>query len=261
MIKNLLVSFGEEATNRLLHNLFNNTKYKISQKVRLADIFDIKEIKWVSKEREFMLMAHFDFVITKYEDMKPLLAIEFDGGYHNDEKQTKRDELKEIICQKANFTLCRFNNEDIKSKNGVLPAIDKLYKIAEISPTVINSFTNKLDKKQLAILVNHIEWQLFVSPWNTLILPELSELSKRLKLNKKPIFILNSLKYGVYYAMAKKNCEEIISHPTQKIIVDSTVNAIGKSNDIELQEFVLAVLLEELLRTQPNNINIEKHVK
>jgi len=49
MIKNLLVSFGEEATNRLLHNLFNNTKYKISQKVRLADIFDIKEIKSLQK--------------------------------------------------------------------------------------------------------------------------------------------------------------------------------------------------------------------
>lgn len=261
MAKNLIVSYGEKSTNHLLHELFKNTKYKVSHKVRLADIFDINEKKWTSKEGKFMLMAHFDFVITKHEYMKPLLAVEFDGEYHNDEKQIERDILKEKICEKSKFPLCRFKNEDLKQKNGIQPAIDKLFKITEIFSTILSFFTEKLDKQQLFILANHVKWQLSESPWKTLVLPDLSEISKRLHLNKKAIFIKNSLKYGVYYAMSKKNCEKTISHPTTKDIVDSTINSIAKSNDIELQHFVCAILLEVMLHKRPDNISIEKYIK
>ena len=124
VLKNIIASLGEKQTQKLLQEYFNQDE-RIFPKIRLADAFDIGSEIWTEDERDYMLKSHFDFLITDLES-KPLLAIEYDGEYHSNIKQKKRDELKNEICEKGGLWLVRLNKEDFKEKNGILPAEDKI---------------------------------------------------------------------------------------------------------------------------------------
>jgi hypothetical protein len=262
MLKDLLVSYGEKATDRLLDDLLPRSKYTVCRKVRLADVFNPDEEHWLPDERNYMFRGgHFDFVVTEGEKMKPLFAVEFDGEYHADPKQINRDILKDKICQKANFPICRLTNDDIKFKHGVQPALYKLSKIPEINSTAFNAFISQLDKQQLQILVDYMEWQTGKSPLKTFILPSYPELSERLRLKRNPIFILNSLKYTTYLENSKRLCKERDMPLSPENIANTTIEEIGNLNDSDLQGFVVAILLEELLKRRPENMDVEEYIR
>jgi hypothetical protein len=109
--KRLVSSKGEAKLHSLTESLFGGgISSRVHLKPRLADIFDIDLPLWTSDERTFMLMAHFDILITD-DDFNPKFAIEFDGLFHSNQRQRERDNLKNRICQKAFFQLVRIRED------------------------------------------------------------------------------------------------------------------------------------------------------
>ncbi|GBL45882.1 hypothetical protein SFMTTN_1693 [Sulfuriferula multivorans] len=51
----------------------------------------------------------FDCLVVEKNSMYPLLAVEFDGGHHQDDKQKRKDELKNEYCNKLSLPLIRIN--------------------------------------------------------------------------------------------------------------------------------------------------------
>jgi hypothetical protein len=106
--RRLLSSKGEARLHSLAESLFGP---RVHLKTRLADVFEIDLPIWSQEERTFMLMAHFDILITD-DDFKPKFAIEFDGPFHSRQQQRERDNLKNKICHKAFFPLVRIGEND-----------------------------------------------------------------------------------------------------------------------------------------------------
>ncbi len=81
--RNVIVSRGERELHNLLQVIW--APYHVLPKVALRDVFDIdNRVKWSQDELNYMFHgAHFDFVIAVSEELWPVLAIEFDGSFHN----------------------------------------------------------------------------------------------------------------------------------------------------------------------------------
>jgi len=87
---------------------------RVFPKVRMADVIALEDWRLIQFERDYMLMAHFDFVAVK-ENSEPIAAYEIDGSYHDtDAKTIKRDKLKDSICKKVGLPLIRIPLDEIK---------------------------------------------------------------------------------------------------------------------------------------------------
>jgi hypothetical protein len=76
----------------------------------MADAVDPDDADWLSWERNFILKAHFDFVVTARSDgQRVLAAIEVDGESHQSAHQQRRDRAKTQICRRAGLPLWRFS--------------------------------------------------------------------------------------------------------------------------------------------------------
>lgn len=84
---------------------------------------DEKELKYAQNPR-----THIDFVIYHKMDKMPLLGIEIDGyAFHNENAaQTRRDELKNAILAKYNFTLLRLNTTQSGEEKRIINALEKI---------------------------------------------------------------------------------------------------------------------------------------
>ena len=84
---------------------------------------DEKELKYAQNPR-----THIDFVIYNKMDKMPLLGIEIDGyAFHNENAaQTRRDELKNAILAKYNFTLLRLNTTQSGEEKRIINALEKI---------------------------------------------------------------------------------------------------------------------------------------
>ena len=124
VIKRLVVSTGEDRLYKLAKTALGE---RVHLKVRLADVFDISAEGWAEDEREFMLMSHFDILVTD-DDLNPKFAAEYDGRYHQETIQSIRDELKNRICRKAVFRLVRVQSDDLQDHEGLIRRL----KLAEL---------------------------------------------------------------------------------------------------------------------------------
>lgn len=63
----------------------------------------------------------FDCLVVSKNDMYPLLAVEFDGIHHQDDKQKRKDALKNEYCNKLSLSLIRINESYLN--NDMTPAL------------------------------------------------------------------------------------------------------------------------------------------
>ena len=82
-------------------------------KLPLAEfVIDKKFLDQNEDLKRFVLNnSHLDFAIYSDSINKPLLAIEVDGKYHNNEEQKQRDEKKEKILNYMNIPLLRVSSK------------------------------------------------------------------------------------------------------------------------------------------------------
>lgn len=87
----------------------------IATKVRVADVIDLDALDIGSDMYRFGLMAHFDFVVND-EKHAPQFAVEFDGPTHRLERQRRRDEIKDRLCELAGLPLLRVNGNHLEDR-------------------------------------------------------------------------------------------------------------------------------------------------
>ena len=109
MLKKIL-NKTEKITHKQILDVCNNHNVSVYPKIRLADIFTIKNSGITNIEYKYALQAHFDFLIADSEE-NPLFAIEYDGFLHGTPDQIAKDKMKNNLCKTFKLPLLRINAE------------------------------------------------------------------------------------------------------------------------------------------------------
>ncbi len=129
-----ILSIAEKNFYEILSRIFNNEKFTICPKVRIADILqpskklDKKE-KWGAFQR--ISSKHFDFVICTKKEMKIICAIELNDSSHQRKDRKERDDFIRKACKNAELTLI-----EIKAK--------REYNIKEIKETITSEINKNI---------------------------------------------------------------------------------------------------------------------
>lgn len=98
----------------------------------------------------------FDCLVVSKDDMYPLLAVEFDGIHHQDNKQKRKDALKNGYCNKLSLSLIRINESYLNNDTALaLIEYQKPYFLqglifAVLSYTYLNRIENLDFKKKIS---------------------------------------------------------------------------------------------------------------
>ncbi|HWM91653.1 MAG TPA: DUF2726 domain-containing protein [Thermoanaerobaculia bacterium] len=107
MLKRLL-NAAETATHERLRQACTDFGAAVHVKVRVADVLPIEGSGLSSRDFNFALRSHFDFVVVD-ADQFPQFAVEFDGLQHGREPQAGRDRQKNSLCKRFDLPLLRIN--------------------------------------------------------------------------------------------------------------------------------------------------------
>ena len=94
-----LLNKSEEVAFRELNSIVQENALRLFAKSRLSDII-LKDESLSQSDFDFYTRAHVDFVVTD-QDTKPLFIVEYDGPFHVDPVQQRRDSTKDGLCSKA----------------------------------------------------------------------------------------------------------------------------------------------------------------
>lgn len=122
--ENLMATLLDEVLDLELYRSFNYRRdYPLHLFVNDLSILDSEQRKFSSHTN-----SHIDFLLFNKLDMQPVLAIEVDGyGYHAlNEKQIKRDLLKNGILEKLSVPLLRFSTNESNERERVVAELNKL---------------------------------------------------------------------------------------------------------------------------------------
>jgi hypothetical protein len=128
--RNLIVSHGEQDLHGILTAIWS--PYHILPKVAVKDVVNVdNRTLWTAEELDYMFRgAHFDFVIAEGSVLRPILAVEFDGFFHEESTQLRRDKLKDSICQKDGLRLLRYRRDGLpvfaRNELGILRSFHEL---------------------------------------------------------------------------------------------------------------------------------------
>ena len=110
-----LTNIPEETVLVTLETSLQETSYRVTSKNVLADVIEFAPNEEPTPEdRNFLRMAHFDFVVwDRVKDGAPVFALGFDGPPHDTEKQQARDVRKNRLCYGAGLALLRIGYLEI----------------------------------------------------------------------------------------------------------------------------------------------------
>lgn len=117
-LRPILTNRSEIAADSTLVKITAANGDRLHAKVPLAEIIDIDvtEVRKVADKR-FMLMASFDFVITRQN--RPLFAVEIDGRHHSQDLQSfERDRKKDAISETVGLPMLRVSSDLALLRNG-----------------------------------------------------------------------------------------------------------------------------------------------
>ena len=100
----------EEAADAALCGVVAANGDRLHTKVAFSEILNVDDpdLQFVADKR-FMLMASFDFVVTRHNI--PIFAVEIDGAAHaRDPKVRLRDCKKDAACERAGLPLLRVSS-------------------------------------------------------------------------------------------------------------------------------------------------------
>lgn len=107
---------SEQIAASLLRDTLSQDKYRsmmFHSQIALNQLVSVEQGDFSSRELSFMRnRASCDFVIYYKVGKNPLGVIEVDGGYHLENAQAERDELKNSILKKCNLPLLRLRTID-----------------------------------------------------------------------------------------------------------------------------------------------------
>jgi uncharacterized protein DUF2726 len=116
-----LLNSSEKILFHSLSKIVNNNLY-VCPKVRIADIvttnFDESD-KDFWKYQAPINQKHVDFLICDKKTFSPILAIELDGGSHNDPDRIKRDSLVDSVFATANIPILHLKSQNFYNQENL----------------------------------------------------------------------------------------------------------------------------------------------
>lgn len=111
LITDKLLNKSEELVFRELNSIAGDTGLRLFSKPRLSDVILTNE-PLPRGVFDFYTRAHVDFVVTD-QQTKPIFIVEYDGPFHSDTRQAKRDQTKDKLCSDAGLGVLRINANHI----------------------------------------------------------------------------------------------------------------------------------------------------
>jgi len=123
---------SEDRTYQILTEIASERGLSVFPKVRLIDAFDRETASLDPLQETFAIRAHVDFLLVN-ADRVPVMAIEFDGPSHLSDKQQRRDETKNQICEQAGLPLIRATSSYLTHHYGGMTALRWLVETTELA--------------------------------------------------------------------------------------------------------------------------------
>jgi hypothetical protein len=107
-------SGGERSTSEVLRKYFHGRPYVVLKDVALNQVLEPEARELPSEEFQFYSRASLDFLVCHDDrDGTFELAVEYDGQYHEDPRQSRRDEIKNDLCARAGLPLIRIGGDAV----------------------------------------------------------------------------------------------------------------------------------------------------
>lgn len=100
-----LLNKSEEVVLRELEAIADDNGLRVFASTRLSDVLE-KDTYLTPRKFSLYVQAHFDFVVTD-ANMRPLMAVEYDGLAHSLAQQQERDRIKDELCRQAGLGILR----------------------------------------------------------------------------------------------------------------------------------------------------------
>jgi hypothetical protein len=112
------ISTATEALGLSLLRRTLSGRWEIAPRVSIQSVLHNDE--WLSEAAFSMFTrGHFDCVVYRSDDHKPVFALEFDGFGHDAPLQIERDRLKNLFCMAAGLPLLRLGTADLIQRDKV----------------------------------------------------------------------------------------------------------------------------------------------
>jgi hypothetical protein len=118
--KGALFSLGEENTFRVLDEYFRDFPFLIYKEVALNRVIEASREELSAREWDYYTRASLDFVICAADPPHTWeLAIEFDSSFHDTPEGQVKDDLKNLLCDRAGLPLLRIRSDHVLKREGV----------------------------------------------------------------------------------------------------------------------------------------------
>jgi Protein of unknown function (DUF2726) len=101
-------------------------KWRISYKVRVADILEVSSVDSHERQRLFRRLAgkHIDFLLTCPDTFEPIVAVELDDSSHERAERKERDQFLDELFEIARLPLVRIAAAARYSPNRIFQTLE-----------------------------------------------------------------------------------------------------------------------------------------
>jgi len=113
------ISTATEALGvNILRRSFSGRSWIIAPRVSIQSVLE-KDERLSEAEFSMFTRGHFDCVVCRADNNRPVFAVEFDGFGHEKPVQAERDRLKNLFCMAAGLPLLRLGMGDLIPRDQV----------------------------------------------------------------------------------------------------------------------------------------------
>lgn len=104
-----LLNRSESRTKALIQPVLEmlGVEYSLLSQVAMSQIISPKQLQYRSYEWHICMTSSVDFLVVQGDQQEPILALEYDGPMHQEEKKRNKDRVKNELFQRARLPLVR----------------------------------------------------------------------------------------------------------------------------------------------------------
>jgi hypothetical protein len=101
-----------------LRRTLSGPSWTVAPRVSIQSVLT-KEERLSEAAFSMFTRGHFDCVVCRADNSRPVFAVEFDGVGHDKPRQAERDRLKNLFCMAAGLPLLRFGTAELITRDRV----------------------------------------------------------------------------------------------------------------------------------------------
>ena len=114
--RKIIANQYEAAVHAVITAIAQKNACVVYPKVRIADALMIDRSGLDNEAYSYALKGHFDFLVADKQSL-PAFAVEFDGPLHETPEGRRKDNLKNLICERLGLPLLRVTADYLQEEN------------------------------------------------------------------------------------------------------------------------------------------------